>query len=93
MRVKNLISHHKTQQSFGNDFEQALPPLRLSGNYEVFSISYIEIQKEGIKITYFEVIISFSTYKTIITHHKNKNYPHKMQVSCIFALELKQRAL
>lgn len=37
-------------------------PLRLSGNYEVFSISYIEIQKEGIKITYFEVIISFSTY-------------------------------
>lgn len=26
MRVKNLISHHKTQQSFGNDFEQALPP-------------------------------------------------------------------
>lgn len=26
MRVKNLISHHKTQQSFGNDFEQALTP-------------------------------------------------------------------
>lgn len=26
MRVKNLISYHKTQQSFGNDFEQALPP-------------------------------------------------------------------
>lgn len=25
MRVKNLISYHKTQQSFGNDFEQALP--------------------------------------------------------------------
>lgn len=50
-------------------------------------------QKEGIKIAYFEVIISFSTYKTIITHHKNKNYPHKMQVSCIFASELKQRAL
>lgn len=68
-------------------------PLRLSGNYEVFSISYIESLKEGIKIAYFEVIISFSTYKTIIAHHKNKNYPHKMQVSCIFASELKQRAL
>ena len=26
MRVKNLISHPKTQQSFGNDFEQAFPP-------------------------------------------------------------------
>ena len=26
MRVKNLISYHKTQQSFGNDFKQALPP-------------------------------------------------------------------
>ena len=26
MRVKNLISYHKTQQSFGNDFEQALIP-------------------------------------------------------------------
>ena len=26
MRVKNLISHHITQQSFGNDFEQALTP-------------------------------------------------------------------
>lgn len=93
MRVKNLISHHKTQLSFGNDFGQASIPLRLSGSYEVFSISHIESQKEGIKITYFEVIISFSTYKTIITHHKNKNYPHKMQVSCIFASELKQRAL
>lgn len=74
MRVKNLISHPKTQQSFGNDFKQALP-LRLSGNYEVFSISYIEILKEGIKITYFEVIISFSTYKTIITHHKKQKLP------------------
>ena len=26
MRVKNLISHHKTQQSFGNDFGQVLIP-------------------------------------------------------------------
>ena len=26
MRVKNLISYHKTQQSFGNGFEQALTP-------------------------------------------------------------------
>ncbi len=26
MHVKNLISHHKTQQSFGNDFEQAFIP-------------------------------------------------------------------
>ena len=26
MRVKILISHHKTQQLFGNDFEQALTP-------------------------------------------------------------------
>lgn len=26
MRVKNLISRHKTQQLFGNDFEQALTP-------------------------------------------------------------------
>lgn len=26
MRVKNLISYHKTQQLFGNDFEQALTP-------------------------------------------------------------------
>lgn len=26
MRVKNLISHHKTQQSFGNDFGQGLIP-------------------------------------------------------------------
>lgn len=26
MRVKNLISHHKTQLSFGNDFGQALIP-------------------------------------------------------------------
>lgn len=26
MRVKNLISYPKTQQSFDNDFEQALPP-------------------------------------------------------------------
>lgn len=26
MRVKNLISYHKNQQSFGNDFEQAFPP-------------------------------------------------------------------
>ena len=26
MHVKNLISHHKTQQSFGNDFGQALIP-------------------------------------------------------------------
>ena len=26
MRVKNLISHHKTQQSFGNDFGQAFIP-------------------------------------------------------------------
>lgn len=40
-------------------------PLRLSGNYEVFSISYIEIQKEGIKITYFEVIISFSSLESM----------------------------
>lgn len=93
MRVKNLISHHKTQQSFGNDFKQALTP---SDYQEItkFSVSLnIESQKEGIKIAYFEVIISFSTYKTIITHHKNRNYPHKMQVSCIFASELKQRAL
>lgn len=50
-------------------------PLRLSENYEVFSISCIEIQKEGIKIAYFEVIISFSTYKTIITHHKKQKLP------------------
>lgn len=78
MRVKNLISHHKIQQLFGNDFSQVLVP---SDYQEVtkFSVSsYIEIQKEGIKIAYFEVIISFSTYKTIITHHKNKNYPYKM---------------
>ena len=34
-------------------------PPRLSGSYEVFCISYIEIQKEGIKIAYFEVIIRF----------------------------------
>lgn len=26
MHVKNLISYHKTQQLFGNDFEQALTP-------------------------------------------------------------------
>ena len=26
MRVKNLISHNKTQQLFGNDFGQALVP-------------------------------------------------------------------
>ena len=26
MRVKNLISYYKTQQSFGNDFKQALTP-------------------------------------------------------------------
>lgn len=26
MRVKNLISNHKTQQSFGNDFGQGLIP-------------------------------------------------------------------
>lgn len=26
MRVKNLISYHKTQQSLGNDFGQALIP-------------------------------------------------------------------
>lgn len=90
MRVKNLISHHKTQLSFGNDFGQALIP---SDYQEVTKFSYIVSQKEGIKIAYFEVIISFSTYKTIITHHKNKNYPHKRQVSCIFASELKQRAL
>lgn len=77
MRVKNLISYHKTQQSFGNDFKQALTP---SDYQEItkFSVSLTEIQKEGIKIAYFEVIISFSTYKTIITHHKNKNYPYKM---------------
>ena len=82
-----------SQQSFGNDFKQALTP---SDYQEItkFSVSLnIESQKEGIKIAYFEVIISFSTYKTIITHHKNRNYPHKMQVSCIFASELKQRAL
>ena len=34
-------------------------PARLSGSYEVFCISYIESQKEGIKIAYFEVTIRF----------------------------------
>lgn len=38
MRVKNLISYHKTQLSFGNDFEQALTP---SDYHEItkFSVS------------------------------------------------------
>ena len=39
MRVKNLISHHKTQQSFGNDFEQALPPPSDYQEITKFSVS------------------------------------------------------
>lgn len=84
MHVKNLISHHKTQQSFGNDFEQALTP---SDYQEItkFSVSLnIESQKEGIKIAYFEVIISFSTYKTIITHHKTEITPIKCKFHVSF---------
>lgn len=85
MRVKNLISHPKTQQSFGNDFEQAFPP-QIIRKLRSFQYLLHRDSERRYKIAYFEVIISFSTYKTIITHHKNKITP----IKCKFHVSLRQ---